>query len=82
MKLGDKAIEKPPVIPTGILTLDIALGVGGIPRGRIVEIYGSESSGKTTVAYHMIAEAQKLGGVAALLMPSMLWTLFMPSLLG
>jgi len=65
MKLGDKAIEKPPVIPTGILTLDIALGVGGIPRGRIVEIYGSESSGKTTVAYHMIAEAQKLGGVAA-----------------
>lgn len=65
MKLGDKAIERPPVIPTGILTLDAALGVGGIPRGRIVEIYGSESSGKTTVAFHIIAEAQKLGGVAA-----------------
>ncbi|MEF3254313.1 MAG: recombinase RecA [Deferribacterales bacterium] len=65
MKLGDKAIEKPPVIPTGILTLDAALGVGGIPRGRIVEIYGSESSGKTTVAFHIIAEAQKLGGIAA-----------------
>ncbi len=65
MKLGDKAIEKPPVIPTGILTLDAALGVGGIPRGRIIEIFGSESSGKTTVAFHMIAEAQKLGGIAA-----------------
>ncbi|UOD35313.1 recombinase RecA [Deferribacteraceae bacterium V6Fe1] len=65
MRLGDKAIEKPPVIPTGALSLDIALGVGGIPRGRITEIYGSESSGKTTVALHVIAEAQKKGGVAA-----------------
>jgi len=65
MRLGDKAIEKPPVIPTGALSLDIALGVGGIPRGRITEIYGSESSGKTTVALHVIAEAQKRGGVAA-----------------
>ncbi|BAI79550.1 DNA recombination protein RecA [Deferribacter desulfuricans SSM1] len=65
MRLGDKAIEKPPVIPTGALSLDIALGVGGIPRGRITEIYGSESSGKTTVALHVIAEAQKMGGVAA-----------------
>jgi len=65
MRLGDKAIEKPPVIPTGALSLDIALGVGGIPRGRITEIYGSESSGKTTVALHIIAEAQKKGGVAA-----------------
>lgn len=65
MRLGDKAIEKPPVIPTGALSLDIALGVGGIPKGRITEIYGSESSGKTTVALHVIAEAQKRGGVAA-----------------
>jgi recombination protein RecA len=65
MRLGDKAIEKPPVIPTGALSLDIALGIGGIPRGRITEIYGSESSGKTTVALHVIAEAQKKGGVAA-----------------
>ncbi|MGA1845524.1 recombinase RecA [Deferribacter abyssi] len=65
MRLGDRAIEKPPVIPTGALSLDIALGIGGIPRGRIVEIYGSESSGKTTIALHVIAEAQKMGGVAA-----------------
>lgn len=65
MRLGDKAIEKPPVIPTGALSLDIALGVGGIPKGRITEIYGSESSGKTTVALHVIAEAQRRGGVAA-----------------
>lgn len=65
MRLGDKAIEKPPVIPTGALSLDIALGVGGIPRGRITEIYGSESSGKTTIALHIIAEAQKMGGIAA-----------------
>jgi len=65
MRLGDKAIEKPPVIPTGALSLDLALGVGGIPRGRITEIYGSESSGKTTIALHVIAEAQKMGGVAA-----------------
>lgn len=65
MRLGDKAIEKPPIIPTGALSLDIALGVGGIPRGRITEIYGSESSGKTTIALHIIAEAQKMGGVAA-----------------
>ncbi len=66
MRLGDEAgkadIE---VIPTGCLTLDIALGIGGLPRGRIIEIYGPESSGKTTVALHVIAEAQKLGGVAA-----------------
>ena len=66
MRLGDEAgnteIE---VIPTGCLSLDIALGVGGLPRGRIIEIYGPESSGKTTVALHAIAEAQKMGGVAA-----------------
>ena len=65
MKLGDSAVEKIDVIPTGCLTLDMALGVGGIPRGRIIEIYGPESSGKTTVSLHMIAEAQKLGGTAA-----------------
>lgn len=66
MKLGDAAdklsIE---VIPTGALSLDLALGVGGIPRGRVVEIYGPESSGKTTVALHIVAEAQRLGGIAA-----------------
>jgi recombination protein RecA len=65
MKLGDAASVPVSVIPTGCLELDIALGVGGVPRGRIVEIYGPESSGKTTVALHMVAEAQKLGGAAA-----------------
>ncbi len=66
MRLGDaKANMNVEVIPTGILPLDIAMGVGGIPRGRIVEIYGPESSGKTTVTLHMIAEAQKNGGIAA-----------------
>lgn len=65
MKLGDQDIQNIEVIPTGSLDLDIALGVGGIPRGRIVEIYGPESSGKTTVALHSIAEAQKNGGIAA-----------------
>ena len=66
MKLGEQAIEANiPVIPTGSLGLDLALGVGGLPRGRVVEIYGPESSGKTTLALECIAEAQKLGGIGA-----------------
>ncbi len=65
MKLGDVGTLNVEAIPTGALSLDIALGIGGIPRGRIVEIYGPESSGKTTLALHMIAEAQKMGGEAA-----------------
>ena len=65
MKLGANNQMKVSAIPTGSLTLDLALGIGGVPRGRIVEIFGPESSGKTTVALHMVAEAQKLGGVAA-----------------
>ena len=65
MKLGDTAYQKVEVIPTGCLTLDLALGIGGIPRGRIIEIYGPESSGKTTVSLHIVAEAQKNGGRAA-----------------
>ena len=65
MKLGERAEQNVQVIPTSCLTLDAALGVGGIPRGRIVEIYGPESSGKTTVALHIVAEAQKAGGIAA-----------------
>jgi recombination protein RecA len=67
MKLGDEAIEKLETIPTGSLGLDLALGVGGYPRGRIVEIYGPESSGKTTLAIHAIAEVQKMGGIAAII---------------
>lgn len=65
MKLGSSTGTSIDVIPTGSLSLDLALGVGGVPRGRIIEIFGPESSGKTTVALHIIAEAQKLGGVAA-----------------
>ncbi|QUH21907.1 recombinase RecA [Alkaliphilus sp. B6464] len=65
MKLGDTPIKKMEVISTGSLDLDIALGVGGVPRGRIIEIYGPESSGKTTIALHIIAECQKNGGIAA-----------------
>ncbi len=65
MKLGDNAIEDVQVIPSGSIGVDIALGVGGYPRGRVIEIYGPEASGKTTLAIHAIAEAQKSGGIAA-----------------
>lgn len=66
MKLGDDTVDDVDVIPTGSITLDMALGVGGFPKGRIVEIYGPESSGKTTLAIHAIAEVQKQGGIAAI----------------
>ena len=65
MRLGDKANQKIEVIPTGALSVDIATGIGGVPRGRIIEIYGDESSGKTTLTLHIIAEAQKRGGTVA-----------------
>ena len=65
MRLGDKSALNVEAIPTGALSLDLALGIGGVPRGRIVEIYGPESSGKTTLAQHIVAEAQRQGGIAA-----------------
>lgn len=65
MKMGERPIQDIEVIPTGCLVLDNALGIGGVPRGRIIEIYGPESSGKTTLALHIVAESQKLGGTAA-----------------
>src|SRR3954470_14562373 len=65
MRLGDETRAPVEVIPTGAISLDVALGIGGLPRGRVVEIYGPESSGKTTVALHAVANAQALGGVAA-----------------
>lgn len=65
MKMGERVHEKIPAIPTGAISLDLALGIGGVPKGRIIEIYGPESSGKTTLALHIIAEAQKMGGTAA-----------------
>jgi recombination protein RecA len=65
MKMGDQPVTEVAAVPTGALALDIALGIGGIPRGRIVEIYGPESSGKTTMVYHLIAQAQKRGGLCA-----------------
>lgn len=67
MTLGDRGTDDVPCISTGVIQLDVALGIGGYPRGRIIEIYGPESSGKTTLAIHAIAEAQKLGGVAAII---------------
>ena len=65
MKFGDARKTDVDAIPTGCLSLDIALGIGGIPRGRVIEIFGPESSGKTTLAQHVVAEVQKLGGIAA-----------------
>jgi recombination protein RecA len=65
MKLGEKPLEEVPVVSTGSISLDMALGIGGLPRGRVVEIYGPEASGKTTLALHVVAEIQKAGGVAA-----------------
>ena len=65
MRLGDKSTVNVDAIPTGALALDVALGIGGIPRGRIIEIYGPESSGKTTLAQHIVAECQQRGGIAA-----------------
>ena len=65
MKLGEFKAMEVEAIPTGALSLDIALGIGGVPRGRIIEVFGPESSGKTTLALHIIAEAQKMGGEAA-----------------
>jgi len=67
MKLGDSAVEPIDAISTGSIGLDIALGIGGVPKGRVIEIYGPESSGKTTLATHIIAEAQKKGGIAAII---------------
>ena len=65
MKLGENLSMNIEVIPTGSINLDLALGVKGVPRGRVIEVYGAESSGKTTIALHIVAEAQKNGGVAA-----------------
>ncbi|MGC4870143.1 recombinase RecA [Micromonospora sp. DT53] len=65
MRLGDRPVIQTAIIPTGSIALDVALGIGGLPRGRVVEIYGPESSGKTTVALHSVASAQRLGGIAA-----------------
>src|ERR671916_526349 len=65
MRLGDEARAPVEIIPTGSIALDVALGIGGLPRGRVVEIYGPESSGKTTVALHAIANAQAEGGICA-----------------
>ena len=72
MKLGDTGHMQVETVPTGSLSLDIALGAGGVPKGRIVEIYGPESSGKTTVALHMVAEVQKRDGIAGIIL-SLIW---------
>jgi recombination protein RecA len=67
MRMGDQAVDDIPAISTGSIGLDFALGIGGLPKGRVIEIYGPESSGKTTLAIHAIAEAQKAGGIAAII---------------
>jgi len=82
MKLGDHAIENVKVIPTGSIGLDAALGIGGLPRGRVVEIFGPEASGKTTLAIHAIAEAQKAGGIAAIIDAEHAFDRFYASKLG
>ena len=74
MKLGDRPDETFEAISTGSISLDTALGIGGFPKGRIIEIYGPESSGKTTLAIHAIAEAQKKGGIAAFIDAEHVWT--------
>ncbi len=73
MRLGDKPIQAVEVIPTGAFNLDIALGIGGVPKGRIIEIYGAEASGKTTLSLHIAAECQKQGGLLPSSMPNMPW---------
>ena len=82
MKMGDDSVEQVEVIPTGSIALNAALGVGGYPRGRIIEIYGPESSGKTTLAIHAIAEAQKAGGIAAFIDAEHAFDRFYASKLG
>jgi recombination protein RecA len=82
MKLGDNAVEAIESISTGSISLDIALGIGGLPKGRVIEIYGPESSGKTTLAIHAIAEAQKKGGIAAFIDAEHAFDKFYASKLG
>ncbi|HJR24046.1 MAG TPA: ATPase domain-containing protein, partial [Acidimicrobiales bacterium] len=65
MKMGEKGTMAIGTVPTGALALDLALGIGGLPRGRVVEVYGPESSGKSTLAMHVVAEAQRMGGICA-----------------
>ena len=74
MKLGSDNIKKIPAISTGALSIDLALGIGGVPKGRVIEIYGPEASGKTTLSLHVAAEAQKAGGVAAFIDACLLYT--------
>ena len=82
MRMNSQEVNDVPVIPTGSITLDMALGVGGYPKGRVVEIYGPESSGKTTLAIHAIAEAQKAGGIAAFIDPEHAFDSFYAQKLG